>query len=327
MSVPLRYRIRNWFLRILARLAIFLVCLVPERAAYAFARGVAALAGAVLAGHVRIGKANVALVLGTESGAERARIVRASLVNLAYTMIEFIRMGKYPGERVKEMIVEERGGGIAELRRLLEDGKGLIGLGMHLGNWELSGAYIALSGLPMYAVGKEQRDPYFTNLAFPWRERHGIVNIFSGAKLNPNIVRALKNNCVLGLLADQNGGKTGIFAPFCGIEASNVAGPAALHLKFGSPLVPIVAWRISPGKLVFEVGRPVETGDVLADAASPNPSLSHEERLREVTRRVNLAYEKLVREHPEQWLWIHKRFKTRPPGEPDVYARMAVGVR
>ena len=132
-------------------------------------------------------------------------------------------------------------------------------------------------------------------------------------------MRALKTGGVLGLVGDQTGGSDGVFAPMFGIEASTVAGPAALHLKFKSPLVPIVAWRESPGRLVFEVRPKIYTDDILEDQESPEPMMSREERVREVCARINSAFEELIREHPEQWLWLHRRFKTRPDGEPEIY--------
>ncbi len=228
-------------------------------------------------------------------------------------------MGYSSADYIKQLCLEERGG-IEKICGFLERGNGLIGLGMHLGNWEFSGAYIAVNGIPIFAVGKPQRDEFFSKLAFPWRERHGIVNIYKASgKLDMKIVRALKSNCVLALISDQNGGSDGVFAPMFDIEASTIEGPAALHLKFKSPLVPIYAYRVAPGKLVFVVCDEIDTSDILLDQDSPSPRLTHEDRVREVLTRINAAYERIIREHADQWLWIHKRFKTHPAVEPERY--------
>ncbi len=320
MAVPLKYAIRNAFLRGLAVFSIFLVRIFPPSWAFGFARGMANLAAAVQPHLLKDAEKNLEIAFGEKLNvSERKALSKKSLVNLAYTTVEFMLMGKRNNKQVLDMCAEERGGGIARLEKHLEKGKGVIGLGMHLGNWEFSGAYISLKGLAMYAVGKPQRDDFFTNLAFPWRERHGIINISKGGKLDMGIVRALRKNGVLGLISDQNGGKDGVFAPFFGVESSNVAGPAALHLKFRSPLVPIVAWRVLPGKLVFEVLPEIDTSDILADMDAETPEMTGEERVREICARVNKAYEELIRRHPEQWLWIHRRFKTRPAGEAALY--------
>lgn len=320
MSVPLKYRIRSAFLRGLAVFSIFLVRLFPPRLAFAFARGMSRLACSLQPRLLGDAIVNLKIAYGdTLSDDERRALARKSMENLAYTTVEFMIMGKQDADFVRRMCVEERGGGIEAVKKHLEKGLGIIGLGMHLGNWEFSGAYVSINGLAMHAVGKEQRDDFFTNLAFPWRERHGIINITRQAKLDTKIVRALRTNGVLGLISDQNGGHDGVFAPFFGVEASNVAGPAALHLKFRSPLVPIVAWRVSPGKLVFDVRPEIDTSDILADLDAETPKMTGDERIREICARVNRVYEGLIREHPEQWLWIHRRFKTRPDGEKGFY--------
>jgi KDO2-lipid IV(A) lauroyltransferase len=315
------YGIRSAILRAFTASIILLLRILPARGGYAVARGLARIFPFVQPRHVRNARRQVQIVFGEDVPKTRVNeIVGESLEHLAYTVVEFVRMGRSDSDYVKAMCVEERGG-IEKLRGYLERGKGVIALGLHLGNWEWSGAYIAVSGLPIYAVGKPQRDEYFSNLAFPWRERHGIVNIAKATgKLDTKIVRALKTNGVLGLISDQNGGRDGVFAPLFGIEASTIAGPAALHLKFRSPLVPIVAWRRSPGKLVFEVMDEIDTSDILADLDSTSPRFTDAERMRAVLARVNAAYERIIREHPEQWLWIHKRFKSRPAGGSDPYA-------
>jgi Kdo2-lipid IVA lauroyltransferase/acyltransferase len=316
----LKYRIRGVFLRTFALFSIAFIRILPIACALALVRGIARIFPLIQPYQMRGARRSVKLALKIESQKEIERIVRESLLHLGYTVVEFIKMGYSTSDYVKSMCVEERGGGVEKVRSYLERGKGLIGLGMHLGNWEMSGAYIAVNGITIYAVGKPQRDDFFSKLAFPWRERHGIINIYKASgKIDMKIVRALKSNSVLALISDQNGGHDGVFAPMFGIESSTIEGSAALHLKFHSPLVPVVAWRIAPGKLVLEVFDEIDTADILLDQNSPTPRWTHEERAREVLTRINAAYERIIREHPEQWLWIHRRFKTRPEGEPDRY--------
>jgi len=319
VAEPIKYRVRNAFLRGLTKLMIFLVRVLPLSVSFAIARGMARLAALIQPHLIRNALTNLRIAYGGAKSAREMKVIaRDSLVNLALTTVEFMKMGQVSGESVKAMCAEERGG-IERLREYLKAGQGVIGLGMHLGNWEWSGAFIALNGLPMYAVGKPQRDDYFSNLAFPWRERHGITNILKSARIDLKIIRALRNSGVLGLISDQNGGRNGVFAPLFGIEASNVEGPAALHLKFKSPLVPIVAWRKAPGRFVFDVREAIDTSDLLSDDESDNPRMTRDERIREVWIRINRVYEEIILEHPEQWLWIHKRFNTRPPGEDGLY--------
>lgn len=242
--------------------------------------------------------------------AEKRLIARQAAINLGYYVMEFIRMGQLPTERALAMVVEEEG--VEYYTDAFKLGRGVIGLAMHYGNWEISGAYCAHRIRPtsLHVVGKEQRDDFFTRIAFPWRAKYGIHNIYAGDKVNSAILRALKENMILGLLADQNGGQRGAFAPFCGISASTVKGPAALALKTGAPIMLSICKRLSPGRFRFIVKPPLDMEGLPAN---------REEAVVEVLTRINAVYEEVLRDEPSQWLWGHKRWKTRPPGEPSLY--------
>jgi Kdo2-lipid IVA lauroyltransferase/acyltransferase len=239
---------------------------------------------------------------------EMRRIGREAAISLGYYVIEFIRLGNLPLEQSLAMVVETEG--LEYAQAALERGSGLIVLGMHYGSWDVSGAYISNKIKTLHATSKPQRDSFFTRLISPWRERSNVQLINPLDKFNSVTLRVLRDNGVLGLVADINGGKNGIFAPFCGIPASNVAGPAALAMKTGAPMMVIVCRRIGPGRLRMIVKPPVDMTGLPADR--------HAAQL-ELTTRVNAAYEACIREDPTQWLWGHRRWKTRPPGEPSLY--------
>lgn len=239
---------------------------------------------------------------------EMLRIGREAAISLGYYMIEFIRLGTLPLEQSLAMVVETEG--LEHAHAALAAGSGLIALGMHYGSWDVCGAYLSTKVKTLYATSKPQRDGYFTRLISPWRERSNVQLINPLDKFNSVTLRVLKDNGILGLVADINGGSTGTFAPFCGTLASCVAGPAALALKTGAPMCVILCRRLGPGRLRFIVKPPVDMSGLPADRQAA---------LLEVTTRVNAAYEACIREEPTQWLWGHKRWKTRPPGEPGLY--------
>lgn len=290
----------------ITRLIIFLARFLPPGATLPLVRLLTALAWRI---HPRLRKTslrNLELAFGDElDRKQRERLALRSAHQIALTALEFIYFIHWPQERVRCLVKEVEGWDLLE--DALKQGKGLLGLAMHFGNWELSGAYLALSDVALAAVGKEQRDDFFTELAFLTRQKLGIENIASG-KMGSAMLRALHENKVLGLLSDQNGGEDGAFVPFFGLSASTVRGPAVLHLKFQTPMLLIVAKRLKPFSFRLIV-RPVEC----------TVSGKDEQAEKEVLTAMNRLYEDMIREAPEQWLWMHRRWKTRPPGEEPLY--------
>ncbi len=290
----------------MTRFIIFLARFLPPWATLPIVRLLTALAWRLHPILRRSALRNLELAFGDElSEAQRERLAYKSAHQMALTALEFIYFIHWSPERVRNLVKEVEGWELLE--DALKQGKGVLGLAMHFGNWELSGAYLTLSGVALAAVGKEQRDDFFTELAFFTRQRLGIENIASG-KMGSAMLRALRENKVLGLLSDQNGGVDGAFVPLFGLPASTVRGPAVLHLKFRPPMLLIVAKRLKPFSFRFIV-RPVEC----------EVSGKGEEAEKRVLTAMNRVYEETIREAPEQWLWMHRRWKTRPPGEEPVY--------
>ena len=296
-------RLITWFFLMVARH-------LPEGLGYFLAQRVADLFLFLQPGRRRVIERNLLLCFGDElSPALRRQIAYRSARHLALTAMEVLYLLYSPPSKVGQMVVEQEG--VEELKAAYGQGRGIVGLGMHYGNWEVSGAYTVSQGIRLVAVGREQRDEFFTGLIFPLREKLGIENVMRGRRFSSKLVRALREGAMLGLLADQNGGADGIFVPFFGRPASTVSGPAVLHLKFGSPLFLCVARRLAPGRFRF-IARPVRVGGL--------EGLSREEQVRRVTEIINRAYEEVIRQDPEQWVWLHRRFKTQPEGAPDPYA-------
>jgi len=292
--------------RSVTRLIIFLTRFLPPGVTLPLVRLLTALAWRIHPTLRRTSLRNIELAFGDElNRKQRERLALRSAHQIALTALEFMYFIHWPLERIRSLVKEVEGWELLE--NALKQGKGLLGLAMHFGNWELSGAYLTLSGIALAAVGKEQRDDFFTELAFLTRQRLGIENIASG-KMGSAMLRALRENKVLGLLSDQNGGVDGAFVPLFGLPASTVRGPAVLHLKFRPPMLLIVAKRLKPFSFRFIV-RPVE-------CEAPGKGEEAEKR---VLAAMNRVYEETIREAPEQWLWMHRRWKTRPPGEEPVY--------
>jgi lauroyl/myristoyl acyltransferase len=285
---------------------IFLSRIFPPAMLIPVAHGLASLAWAFYPKLRRTAMRNLEIAFGDSlTPQQRQQLAKRSAMNVAMTALEFMYFTHWKTERVKATVAETEGWDL--LMDALRLNKGVIGLAMHYGNWEMSGAYLTLSGVGLAAVGKRQRDDFFTKLAFPTRSKLGIENIPKGGQTSL-VLRALRQNKVLGLLADQNGGMDGAFVPFFGVPASTVRGPAALHLRLGAPMLLIVAKRLKPFQF-RQIVREVKCG-----VAKDDPEAEEK-----VLAAMNAAYEQIIREDPTQWLWIHTRWRTRPPGEPPLY--------
>ena len=172
------------------------------------------------------------------------------------------------------------------------------------GNWEMVGVRIASEGYPLNVIAREQRDHKITEYVRRTRERMGMKVFHRDVAVRESL-RALRRNEIVGVLLDQNAGQSGVFVDFFGHLASTAPGAAAFALRTGAAVLPTFGWRKADNTHAVAVGPAislVRTGDRRHDIL------------------VNTAHhtkviEEAIRAHPEQWFWLHKRWKTRPPGE------------
>ena len=188
-----------------------------------------------------------------------------------------------------------------EVRDVIAEGKGLVMVTGHLGNWELGGAALAARGFPVAAVTARQRNPFFNRYIKGTRQRLGLEVVFRSEGIRP-LTQALHSGKVLGLVADQNAQGGSVFVDFFGVPAATAKGPAVLALRSGAPIY-LAACVREPGEndeyrgLVERI--PILEGDTPA----------------QLVQRYTTLFESWVREYPDQYFWHHRRWKTRPPGE------------
>jgi KDO2-lipid IV(A) lauroyltransferase len=259
--------------------------------------------------HIKIGLTNLALAFPDRPLAERRRILRASYVNLGRAGAEYVRLGGFFYRRLKRRVAYERFDYWRELQAR-NPGLGILVLTAHFGNFELLPAAHAMHGHQISLVHHTQRFLAGDALATFVRERAGveIIRKHSAARA---VLGALRHGDLVGIPFDQNAKRSeALFVPFFGEPAATPAGLARLALISHAPVVPVFLIR-QPGNRTHRI--------VIQDEIPVQRSGDQERDIEVNTRRFLKVVEDIVRACPEQFLWTHRRFKTRPRGMPPVY--------
>ncbi|MFH1008154.1 MAG: lysophospholipid acyltransferase family protein [Candidatus Latescibacterota bacterium] len=224
-------------------------------------------------------------------------LARAVFVHLGKNAIDVMRMGSGTKEEWDRIVTAE---GLEHLERAREEGRGVVVLSGHIGNWELLGAYLALKGYPLSVVGTSLNNPRLDRLLVAHRERFGLKNIARG-KATRQILRALHRGEAVGFLIDQDTKVEGAFVDFFGRPAYTPTGPVGLSLKLGAPIVPVAIHRERDDTYHLIVRNRIDLIDTGDEA----------EDLRINTATCSKILEDFIREHPAQWVWMHRRWKTK----------------
>jgi KDO2-lipid IV(A) lauroyltransferase len=242
---------------------------------------------------------NLRIAFPHESDAWRERVARASYEHLGRETMMMLRLASMSRE---ELIARTRTVNEEEAAEAWREGKGVVVVAGHLGNWEIGAAMSAARGYSLDVIAKRASNPLFYQRIVAARERLGVGIIdFQGA--TRHALKALREGRAVAFAADQHAGRAGLWVPFFGRKASTYRGPALMSLRTGAPIFLSIPIRTPDGmyELTLERIRVELTGDMDTD----------ELRLtEEYSRRLEAA----VRRHPEQYVWQHRRWRT-PPGE------------
>jgi len=269
-----------------------------------------ALAWAVYLLHVRlrqVGMRNLAIAFPEKSEADRARILRAEFTSLGRQLAEVCHFPKYTRENVEQVVVYD---GLENYERAHARGKGVLFLTAHFGGWELSAFTHSLHGHWMHVVVRAMDNVYLDRLIRQYRTMHGN-QIVEKDDFVRGLLAAMNAGEVVGILMDTNmTPPQGIFVGFFGIPACTASGLARIALRTDAAVVPtFTIWDAQLKKYRLRFDPAVElmrTGDIEADIQAN-------------TQKFTTVIEEYVRKYPEQWLWVHRRWKTRPPGLPPLY--------
>ncbi len=299
----LRYKVEY----ALARGVLELLSRLPRPAARGLAIALASLGYWLLARFRRVAQRNLELALPERSAAERGRILRGVYRNLGRLLAEFAHFPHYTRENVARVIAYD---GFENYSEAVGRGRGVLFLTGHLGAWELGAFAQSVYGHPLHVVMRALDNPYLNELVNARRTLAGN-RIIEKRDFLRGILEALKNNEAVGILMDQNSSEQeGVFVEFFGVPACTASGFAKIALRTDAAVVPAFAfWDPQRGRYRLRFDPPVDlvrTGNLKQDVVAN-------------TQLFARVLEEHIRGLPDQWLWIHRRWKTRPPGEPPLY--------
>jgi KDO2-lipid IV(A) lauroyltransferase len=280
---------------------------LPRPVARSFAAGVVRVCYALLPRMRKTAEVNLLIAFPEWSDVQRKAVVRGMLRNLGWMAAEFARFPKYSKENIEQIVALDGHENFLEGQRR---GKGVLYLTGHIGAWELSSFAHALYGFPLHYMARRIDNPKIDALVNDYRCVSGNRPIFKNESARV-MLKVLKEAGTIGILADQNTmPQEAAFVDFFGKQASTTTGIARVALHTDAAVVPGYAiWDEASGKYQLRFEPPVElirTGDMERDVL-------------ENTQIFTKLIEGIIRKYPEQWVWVHGRWNTRPAGEPSLY--------
>ena len=290
----------------LFRLAAGSLSLLPppaaRRAAAAAARGALSIASS----RRRILLRNLFTAFPEKSAAEIEDIARRSIEGFAAALVDFLETGRLTAEeiRARVSIAGEENFAAARAR-----GRGVFLLSAHFGSWEIAALAAGLMGEPIALLVRTLDNPLLEEELARLRRRFGNRPI-PKKEAARELLRSMSRNESVAILVDQNViPREAVYVPFFGRLAATTPALALLHLKTGAAVVPVFMWPEGDGRYRMEFERPI-----LAQEFG-GPEVDRDERVRRATARYMEVIEAAIRREPHAWLWLHDRWKSRPPGD------------
>jgi len=294
----------------------FIIVWVLVRALGALPRNWARAIGAVLGSLIfavtnrlrRTGERNLQIAYPESDPAWRSRTLRQLYRNLGLHLAEFCLMSRYTAEGTRGFI---RYAGLEHYLAARDRGRGVLVVTGHLGLWELSSFYHSLMGYPMSMVIRRLDNPLVDRLVNGIRCLHGNT-VLHKDDFARGLLGAMRRGDTVGILMDTNmTPPQGVFVDFFGTPACTASGLARVAMRTEAAVLPgFLTWREEEKKYVLEFGECLEL--VHSD--------DDEQDMVTNTQICTTAIEAWVRRYPEQWLWVHRRWKTRPAGQPSLYS-------
>ncbi len=283
--------------------ALVLARVLPRRALLAVGRTVGALAGRIDGRHADIARDNLRAAYGNAlSVSERERILRACWRHFGQITFDALAFPKLGQSALGSILKIE---GLNNARAALAQGKGALVFSAHYGHWEAGAYAMGLLGVPFAVIARPLDNPALDRRLTELRSGTGNA-VIPKRRAVRETMRALGRGAGVAILIDQDAGADGVFVPYFGRLASTTPTLALLALRTEAPIVPVHAQVQPDGTIVVHIDPVIEsrpTGDREADVLR-------------LTADCTAVVERWARSTPEQWLWMHRRWKTRPPEGP-----------
>lgn len=278
----------------------FVINLLPESVALWIGRQVGHLMYVVDFEHRRVAMENLKIAFGQEKSEEERRfIAKKCFENLGMMAIEFFRIPQMDVETYQKKVTVE---GLEQALKVLDEGKGALLLLGHFGNWELMALMSKVINRPILAIAKLiKNNPWLERWIIQSREKIGL-KIIPPRNATLKVLEALSRNQIVAILFDQRGRRSkGIWADFFGRKVPTTPGLATMAIRSGAPVIPVfmIRERYHKHHLVIKDPLPlIHSGDFHQDVEAN-------------TQLFNQVLESIIRQYPEQWLWIHRRFERK----------------
>lgn len=237
---------------------------------------------------------------GSLSTPARKRVARGVFVNLGQSMVEWLLLPTLSPAALQQLITSE---GVEHLRQALAKGNGAIIVTAHFGNWELIPLYLRSLGFEGGVLARRLRYPEYESFLINLRGSRGVPTYARGSI--KEVAKVLRANQIIGMLPDQDmDSLEGVFVDFFGSPAYTPIGPAALSIMTGAPIVPCFIVR-EGARFRLVVEPPVQAA----------PELDRTQAMTTLTQAWSRVVESYIRRYPDQWVWMHRRWKTRPTAE------------
>ena len=268
-----------------------------------FARRVALAVHALVARERRRALEHVALAFPDLDVNTRARIVREAFAQLGDAAAEIAHVDALR-KRFDEVVRFDAASRSA-IEGALAEGRGVIVVAGHIGNWELLGFYLASRGYPVWTLARAQADPRLDGWVRRFRESRGVHTILRHeAGAAKAMLRAFRDGAILGFFLDQDTDVAGVFVPFFGRDAWTPSGAAVMALRTGAAVVVATMHREADHRHALRIER------AHYDASGPR-----DDAVLRFTAELTARLESAIRREPAQWVWMHQRWKRRPPDE------------